>query len=115
MADERGATSGVPWWAPLLALAVLVAGVAAAAAVSSRGDGPQYRFDVTGGMNFAGGRGNALLAVEYFKDQGIDPIASRKNIGQRRTNLFARLCKRQPRGPTLLQRSSVTSAGPITN
>jgi outer membrane receptor protein involved in Fe transport len=50
--------------------------------ISSRGDGPQYRFDVTGGTNFAGGRGNALLAVEYFKDQGIDPIASRKNIAR---------------------------------
>jgi outer membrane receptor protein involved in Fe transport len=50
--------------------------------ISSRGDGLQYRFDVTGGTNFAGGRGNALLAVEYFKDQGIDPIASRKNIAR---------------------------------
>src|SRR3954463_3449598 len=50
--------------------------------ISSRGDGPQYRFDVTGGTNFAGGRGNALVAIEYFKDQGIDPIASRKNIAR---------------------------------
>jgi iron complex outermembrane recepter protein len=50
--------------------------------ISSRGDGSQYRFDVTGGRDFAGGRGNALLAVEYFKDQGIDPIASRKNIAR---------------------------------
>ncbi len=50
--------------------------------VSSRGDGSQYRFDVTGGTDFAGGRGNVLLAAEYFKDQGIDPIASRKNIAR---------------------------------
>jgi outer membrane receptor protein involved in Fe transport len=58
-------------------------GVEAAAqtGISSRGDGAQYRFDVTGGTDFGGGRGNVLLAVEYFKDQGIDPIASRKNIG----------------------------------
>src|SRR5262249_5723336 len=26
--------------------------------------------------------GNVLLAAEYFKDQGIDPIASRKNIAR---------------------------------
>lgn len=50
--------------------------------ISSRGDGPQYRFDVTGGKYFAGGRGNVLLSAEYFKDQGIDPIASRANIGR---------------------------------
>jgi iron complex outermembrane recepter protein len=48
--------------------------------MSSRGDGSQYRFDVTGGTDFAGGRGNVLVAAEYFKDQGIDPIASRENI-----------------------------------
>src|ERR1043165_4959411 len=54
--------------------------VGALTGMSSRGDGPQYRFDATAGTNFAGGKGNALLAVEYFKDQGIDPIASRKNI-----------------------------------
>lgn len=50
--------------------------------ISSHGDGSQYRFDVTGGTNFAGGRGNVLLAAEYAKDQGIDPIASRKNIAR---------------------------------
>jgi iron complex outermembrane recepter protein len=58
-------------------------GVEAAAqtGISTRSDGAQYRFDVTGGTDFARGRGNVLLAAEYFKDQGIDPIASRKNIG----------------------------------
>ena len=50
--------------------------------ISTRGDGSQYRFDVTGGTDFAGGRGSVLLAAEYFKDQGIDPIASRKNIAR---------------------------------
>jgi iron complex outermembrane receptor protein len=59
-------------------------GVEAAAqtGISSRGDGSQYRFDITGGSDFAGGRGNVLLAAEYAKDQGIDPIASRKNIAR---------------------------------
>src|ERR1041384_1870862 len=41
--------------------------VGALTGVSSRGDGLQYRFDATGGTNFAGGRGNALLSVEYFR------------------------------------------------
>lgn len=49
--------------------------------VSSQGDGAQYRLDATGGMGFAGGRGNALVAVEYFKDQGIDPSTARSNVG----------------------------------
>ncbi|TMQ05535.1 MAG: hypothetical protein E6J90_48700, partial [Deltaproteobacteria bacterium] len=50
--------------------------------VSSHGDGSQYRFDVTGGMDVAGGRGNVLVAAEYFKDQGIDPSTARKNVGR---------------------------------
>jgi iron complex outermembrane receptor protein len=50
--------------------------------ISSRGDGSQYRFEVIGGRNFAGGRGNILATAEYFTDQGIDPIASRDNIGR---------------------------------
>ena len=50
--------------------------------VSSQGDGSQYRFDVTGGTDIAGGRGNVLLSLEYFKDMGIDPSTARKNVGR---------------------------------
>lgn len=50
--------------------------------VSSHGDGSQYRFDATGGMDVANGRGNVLIAAEYFKDQGIDPSTARKNVGR---------------------------------
>src|SRR5262249_36201328 len=50
--------------------------------ISSRGDGSQYRFDVTGGTDVAGNRGNVLVSVEYFKDEGIDPSTARKNVGR---------------------------------
>jgi outer membrane receptor protein involved in Fe transport len=59
-------------------------GVEAAAqtGVSTHGDGSQYRFDVTGGTDIAGGRGNVLLATEYYKDMGIDPSTARDHVGR---------------------------------
>ena len=49
MARTPEAKSGVPWWAPLLALAALIAGVAAAAVVTQRDDGsPRQTHSVLG-------------------------------------------------------------------
>lgn len=43
----------------------------AQAGTSSRGDGRQYMARLTGGTNFAGGRGNVALSLEYNKN---DPL-----------------------------------------
>ncbi len=55
--------------------------VGAQTGLSTRGDGEQYRFDITGGTDFADGRGNVLLAAEYFEDKGILSRNARENVG----------------------------------
>lgn len=56
--------------------------VGAQTGISTRGDGAQYRFDVTAGANFGGGRGNVLLSAEYFEDRGIPTQSARRNVGE---------------------------------
>jgi outer membrane receptor protein involved in Fe transport len=41
--------------------------LSAGSKISQRGDGAQYRFDLTVGANFDGGRGNAVLSLGYQK------------------------------------------------
>lgn len=55
--------------------------VTAQSGISSRGDGAQYRFDITGGTDFSEGRGNILISAEYFKDEGILSQFARENVG----------------------------------
>jgi len=49
--------------------------------ISSRGDDPQRRFGITGGTDFSDGRGNVLLALEYFRDEGILSGFAREAVG----------------------------------
>lgn len=56
--------------------------VAAQSGVSTHGDGSQHRFGITGGSDFADGRGNFLLAGEYYESSGISSRTERDNVGR---------------------------------
>ncbi|MCJ2187673.1 TonB-dependent receptor domain-containing protein [Novosphingobium beihaiensis] len=43
--------------------------------VTTYGDVPNHKVSLTGGMDFAGGRGHVLLSGEYFTQKGVDTIA----------------------------------------
>ena len=45
--------------------------LSALSGVSQRGDGARYRLTATGGQNFAGGRGNVMMAFEYDRDDAM--------------------------------------------
>lgn len=49
--------------------------------ISSRGDGYRYGVDAGFGKNFADGRGNFMVGVEYLNDKGIYDRNSRKQLG----------------------------------
>lgn len=49
----------------------------ALAGVSKYGDGEEYRFDLAGGLEFAGGRGHIIASVEYSQNDSIDRVDSR--------------------------------------
>jgi len=45
--------------------------LSALSGVSARGDGARYRLTATAGRNFAGGRGNVMMAFEYDRDDAL--------------------------------------------
>lgn len=47
------------------------------AGISKFGDGEEYRFDLAGGLDFAGGRGHIIGSVEYSQNESIDRADSR--------------------------------------
>ena len=50
--------------------------------ITTRGDGFQHSFGLAGGTEFAGGRGNIMLAGELFDVEEISPATSRRNVGR---------------------------------
>src|SRR5690606_2776057 len=70
---------------------------------------------ITGGADFAGGRGNVLLAGEYYESSGIAPRTERDNVG--RWGLLALPDGRHAIAPdvgfAILSRGGLILSGPL--
>ena len=45
--------------------------------ITERGDGRQFRANLSGGLAFGGGRGNLIVSGEYVNNEGVDRASSR--------------------------------------
>ena len=55
--------------------------------ITSRGDGESYGFTLTGGSNFAGGRGNLTASILYDKVMGVE--STQRSYGANGLNVIA--------------------------